>query len=100
MHVQTHAQAPQAKPIPKVSCVAENHPESVVNAKTGKSESRDNWVASCTIKQGDGVIWQERLTLPYPAKKREAYDAIDEFMDKKAPQIILKSNQTKEEKPK
>jgi hypothetical protein len=41
------------------------------------------------------VIWQERLVLPYPATKREAYDAIDEFQDKKAAEILKKRREKK-----
>jgi hypothetical protein len=98
MHVQTQAQTPRGKPVPKVSCVAEKYSEKVVNAKTGKEEERANWTARCEIRQGDGVIYAGPLVLPYPASKHDAYDAIDEFMDKKAPQIV-KSNQ-KGESPK
>lgn len=75
--------------------MAEKHSDNVVNSKTGKPEERVNWTGFCTIRQGESVIWQERLVLPYPATRRDAYDAIDEFQEKKAPEILKRRREKK-----
>lgn len=86
----------QEKPAPKVRCVAEQVSSDVVDAKSGKTKPFVNWTARCEIREGDSVIYAAPLVLPYPATKRDAYDAMDEFMDVKAPEILKKR---KEKKP-
>jgi hypothetical protein len=82
------ANLPDPTPPPKISCVAEKHSDMVLNSKTGKEEERSNWTARCEIRQDGNLLYATPLTLPYPATKHDAYDAIDEFMDHKAPQIL------------
>src|SRR5438105_9496940 len=85
---------PQEKP--KVSCFAENHPETFLDGQTGKEQERDNWTAKCEIRQGDAVLYAPtRLILPYPATFRQAMDAIDEFRSKKAVEILKEKKKEK-----
>lgn len=87
----------RAQENPTVNCVAEKHSETVVNAKTGKAEERANWTARCEIREGQGVIYAKVLTLPYPATRREAMDAIEEFQDKTAPAILKERKKEKKQ---
>src|SRR4051812_31466468 len=83
---------PQRPPVPKVSCIATNHPETLVthNADgTAKVEEIDDWLVSCTITVGEKKVYDGQLVLPHPTEFHEAMVAIDEFRRVKAG-VILK----------
>jgi hypothetical protein len=72
----------------------ENVPVDVHDAKTGAVETRDNWSAECTIKDGDALLWDERLTLPLYADLPTAMQAVQDFL-KRAPSIITAQTKKK-----
>jgi hypothetical protein len=80
--------AAEAQEKPKVNCVAENFGTVVMNAQTKKTEEIENWKVTCNIKQGDKILHEEKLVLPYPASYRDAMDAIEDFRKNKAPKIL------------
>ncbi len=86
----------QTKPKIHVTCVAENHQETVYSAKTKTSENRDNWRVVCTVKLDEKSIVlpnEGRLILPYPASFHDAMEAIDLFRSKTAPEIVKKQQE-------
>ena len=91
MHVQTQAQTPHAKPVPKVSCVATNYPEIISEKKadgTAKETEADDWRVTCTITDGDKTLFRDDLRIAHPTPFREAMDAIDSFRTKQAAKIV------------
>ena len=93
MHVQTRAQAPQTKPVAKVSCIALNEPvDTVHHFADGHAvlEEADDWRVNCKIVQGDKTIWNEDLPLAHPTPYQEAMSAIDKFRKEDAPKILKK----------
>lgn len=73
----------------KVSCIAENHSEAIVDAKTATATERDNWTVLCQIHLDEKLIYgPKRLILPYPASFHEAMESIDFFRTKEAPKLI------------
>lgn len=82
------------------SCTADNRPEEVLDAKTGEKHNRANWSAACTIRRDAELIYTKKLVLSYPATRQDAYDAMDEFQDKTAPEFLKEwAKNQKQEKP-
>lgn len=75
---------------PRVSCTAINVGLVVTHMVDKKQvvEEKENWSARCTIKDGDELIDERGLVLPFPATFDEAIAAIDEYRKHFAPRLL------------
>jgi hypothetical protein len=92
---------PVPRPIPKVSCVMNNHSYVVshfdkTTGKLNEEEMDDWWVggfnsedkSGCTITVDGKVVYDAPLATAHPTEYRDAMDAIDVFRKKTAGEII------------
>lgn len=72
------------EPKRSTTCVANNHPfdEQHYDKQTGKiiSIEHEDWHVTCTVKQGQRVVWTGELVFAHPAELREALDELRRWM--------------------
>lgn len=73
---------------PRTSCIARKNDIVTYNRETKATTESVDWIVDCTIKLGDKQIFAGPLPLLHPSTFPEAMGAIEEFMTKKAPQIV------------
>lgn len=68
-------------------CVAREYVSYTASAKTDKVEEHHDWSVQCTVRKKGKMIYDRFLVLPHHTTRREALDAIDDFMEHKFKEI-------------
>jgi hypothetical protein len=83
-----HLVKPPDTTFPKVSCVMHNIGALVYRKEEKVAEEIDDWKVDCSLEYQGKVIYHRALPLPSPANFHEATEAIEEFRNVRARELL------------